>query len=59
MQPTGDHPVVSTVSLQRFVIELFTKDKRHMTGSNTSKLMLMALCLALACAAVPVVVLAG
>ncbi len=30
-----------------------------MTGSNTSKLMLMALCLALACAVVPVVVLAG
>jgi hypothetical protein len=30
-----------------------------MTRSNTGKLMLMAFCLALACAAVPVVVLAG
>ena len=30
-----------------------------MVRSNTGKLMLMAFCLALACAAVPVVVLAG
>ena len=35
------------------------KDDCHMTRSHTGKLMLMAFCLALACAAVPVVVLAG
>jgi hypothetical protein len=38
---------------------LVLEDNRHMARSNTSRLLLMALCLALACVAVPVVVLAG